>query len=162
MITNPTTVNNEIIDLDLSVTKKKKFRFDRDDARIIELNTSDMGIIGRISEAYPKLTALQDKASKMMEGLHDDDAYLEDDLKLIGARLSEVDNEMRQIIDEIFNADVSAKAAPDGSMYDPFDGTYRFEHIITLLMSQYEKNLQDEYAKIERQVKSHTEKYTKK
>ena len=162
MITNPTTVNNEIIDLDLSVTKKKKFRFDRDDTRIIELNTSDMGIIGRISEAYPKLTALQDKASKMMEGLHDDDAYLEDDLKLIGARLSEVDNEMRQIIDEIFSADVSAKAAPDGSMYDPFDGTYRFEHIITLLMSQYEKNLQDEYAKIEHQVKSHTDKYTKK
>ena len=162
MITNHTTVNNEIIDLDLSVTKKKKFRFDHDDTRIIELNTSDMGIIGRISEAYPKLTALQDKASKMMEGLHDDDAYLEDDLKLIGARLSEVDNEMRQIIDEIFGADVSAKAAPDGSMYDPFDGTYRFEHIITLLMSQYEKNLQDEYAKIEHQVKSHTDKYTKK
>ena len=162
MITKPTTVNNEIIDLDLSVTKKKKFRFDRDDTRIIELNTSDMGIIGRISDAYPKLTALQDKASKMMEGLHDDDAYLEDDLKLIGARLSEVDNEMRQIIDEIFSADISAKAAPDGSMYDPFDGTYRFEHIITLLMSQYEKNLQDEYAKIEHQVKSHTDKYTKK
>ena len=162
MITKPTTVNNEIIDLDLSVTKKKKFRFDHDDTRIIELNTSDMGIIGRISDAYPKLTALQDKASKMMEGLHDDDAYLEDDLKLIGARLSEVDNEMRQIIDEIFSADVSAKAAPDGSMYDPFDGTYRFEHIITLLMSQYEKNLQDEYAKIEHQVKSHTDKYTKK
>lgn len=162
MITNPTTVHNEIIDLDLSVTKKKKFRFDHDDTRIIELNTSDIGIIGRISEAYPKLTALQDKASKMMEGLHDDDTYLEDDLKLIGTRLSEVDNEMRQIIDEIFNADVSAKAAPDGSMYDPFNGTYRFEHIITLLMSQYEKNLQDEYAKIERQVKSHTEKYTKK
>lgn len=162
MITKPTTVNNEIIDLDLSVTKKKKFRFDHDDTRIIELNTSDMGIIGRISEAYPKLTALQDKASKMMEGLHDDDAYLEDDLKLIGARLSEVDDEMRQIIDEIFSADVSAKAAPDGSMYDPFDGTYRFEHIITLLMSQYEKNLQDEYAKIEHQVKSHTDKYTKK
>ena len=162
MITKPTTVNNEIIDLDLSVTKKKKFRFDHDDTRIIELNTSDIGIIGRISEAYPKLTALQDKASKMMEGLHDDDAYLEDDLKLIGARLSEVDNEMRQIIDEIFSADVSAKAAPDGSMYDPFDGTYRFEHIITLLMSQYEKNLQDEYAKIEHQVKSHTDKYTKK
>ena len=69
---------------------------------------------------------------------------------------------MRQIIDEIFGADVSAKAAPDGSMYDPFDGTYRFEHIITLLMSQYEKNLQDEYAKIEHQVKSHTDKYTKK
>ena len=162
MITNPTTVSNEIIDLDLSVTKKKKFRFDHDDTRIIELNTSDMGIIGRISEAYPKLTALQDKASKIMEGLHNDDEHLEDDLKLIGIRLSEVDAEMRKIIDDIFNADVSAKAAPDGSMYDPFDGTYRFEHIITLLMSQYEKNLQDEYAKIERQVKSHTEKYTKK
>ena len=28
MNTNPTTVNNDIIDLDLSVTKKKKFRFE--------------------------------------------------------------------------------------------------------------------------------------
>ena len=162
MITNPTTVNNEIIDLDLSVTKKKKFRFDHDDTRIIELNTSDMGIIGRISEAYPKLTALQDKASKMMEGLHDDDAYLEDDLKLIGARLSEVDNEMRQIIDEIFSADVSAKAAPDGSMYDPFEGTYRYEHIISTLLNLYSDNIKSETDKIKKNVSKHTEKYIKK
>ena len=66
----PNTVNNNIIDLDLSVTQKKKFRFDKDDNRILELNVSDMNIIGRISETYPKLNELNEKASKLMEGIN--------------------------------------------------------------------------------------------
>ena len=58
----PKAVTNEVIDLDLSVTKKKKFRFDKDDKRILELNVSDMTILGRISETYPKLNELNEKA----------------------------------------------------------------------------------------------------
>jgi hypothetical protein len=63
----PHTVNNEIIDLDLSITKKKKFRFDKDDNRIVEINTSDMNLMQRVNVAYPKLQALQDKAAKLTE-----------------------------------------------------------------------------------------------
>ena len=167
MIKDPTfnTVNDEIIDLDLSVTKKKKFRFDRDDSRVVEINTSDMNIMQRVNVAYPKLQALQDKASKLTEGVSIDTTESEDnafhDLATMAERLSAIDAEMRELIDYMFDADVSKAAAPDGSMYDPFNGSFRFEHIIAIMMTQYEKNLQSEFGKMEKQMKKHTDKYTR-
>ena len=163
---NPTSkaVNNDIIELDLSVTKKKKFRFDKDDSRILELNVSDMNILGRISETYPKLNELSDKASKLMEGIDIDEEDIESSMASAGTmaeRLKAIDTEMRELIDYMFNADVSAVAAPDGSMYDPFQGSFRYEHIINLLIGQYENNLQSEFGKMEKQLKKHTAKYTK-
>lgn len=160
-----TPVESDIVDLDLSVTQKKKFRFDKDNSRIVELNVSDMNILARMSETYPKLNALQEKASKMMDGVTfedtDDDEKLTKDMQTVAERLRSVDNEMRDLIDFMFDADVSSKAAPDGSMYDPFQGSPRYEYIITLLMKQYETNLQAEYAEMEKQLNKHTAKYTK-
>lgn len=157
------TVNeNNIIDLDLSVTQKKRFRFDKDNNRILELNVSDMNIISRISETYSKLQDLQVKASKLMDGIDvEDESKSVEEMAVVSERLKEVDNEMRDLIDYMFNANVSEVAAPDGSMYDPFEGSFRYEHIITLLMSQYESNLQSEFAKMQRQLEKHTAKYTK-
>lgn len=164
---NPANNNvaNNIIDIDLSITNKKKFRIDHDDSRIIELNTSDMGIVGRLSSAYPKLVALQEKSEKITLNVdlehHEDN--LEDtlnDYKTIGDRLAEVDHDMRELIDYIFDSEVSSKAAPTGSMYDLFGGVFRYEHIITTLMELYENNLQEEYEKVQAQMRKHTEKYT--
>jgi hypothetical protein len=162
-VQNTLPVENDIIDLDLSVTKKKKFRIDGDNSRIIELNVSDMNILARMSDTYPKLNALQDKASKLMDGISfDDDAddeQLTQNMQTAAERLKSVDTEMRELIDFMFDADVSSKAAPDGSMYDPFKGSPRYEYIITLLMKQYETNLQSEYAEMEKQLSKHTAKY---
>ena len=162
MINDPTfnPVNNEIIDLDLSITSKKKFRFDRDDNRIVEINTSDMNLMQRVSVAYPKLEALQSKASKLAEGIEIEHSTFVNDLTTMADRLSEVDAEMREMLDYMFDAPVSAAAAPNGSMYDPFNGSFRYEHIIALMMKQYEDNLQSEFKKMEKQLKKHTDKYT--
>lgn len=164
MIKDPTfnTVNNEFIDLDLSVTRKKKFRFDRDDTRVVEVNTSDMNLLQRVSEAYPKLQALQEKASKLTEGISVEGAEALDGLSTMAERLSAVDAEMREVLDYMFDAQVSKAAAPDGSMYDPFNGSFRYEHIIALMMKQYEDNLQSEFSKMEKQLKKHTDKYTRR
>lgn len=163
MAKNPTfnAVNNEIIDLDLSITSKKKFRFDKDDNRIVEINTSDMNLMQRVSVAYPKLQELQTKASKLTDGL-DVEANAIDDLNTMAERLSAVDAEMRELLDYMFDAPVSAAAAPEGSMYDPFNGSFRFEHIIALVMKQYEDNLQSEFNQMEKQLKKHTNKYTRR
>jgi hypothetical protein len=162
MIKEPTfnTVNDEIIDLDLSITKKKKFRFDKDDNRIIEVNTSDMNLIQRVSTAYPRLQELQTKASKLTEGLDIEEGSGIDELSTMAERLSAVDTEMRDVLDYMFDAPVSAAAAPTGSMYDPFNGSFRYEHIIAIMMTQYEQNLQSEFGKMEKQLKKHTDKYT--
>ena len=159
-------INNDIIDLDLSITQKKKFRFGNDDNRIVEVNTSDMNLMQRVNTAYPKLQDLQTKASKLTEGLDVDDNETEHgalgNLATMAERLSAVDAEMRELLDYMFNAPISAAAAPDGSMYDPFGGSFRYEHIIAVMMSQYEKNLQSEFSKMEKQLKKHTEKYTRR
>ena len=168
MSANPTlkTVTNDVIDLDLSVTKKKKFRFDKDDNRIVEINTSDMNLMQRVSEAYPKLQELQTKAAKLTEGLDVESTESESaaikDIATMAERLSAVDTEMRELLDYMFDAPVSAAAAPSGSMYDPFSGSFRYEHIITAVMKQYEDNLQSEFSKMEKQLKKHTDKYTRR
>lgn len=168
MIKDPAfnTVNNEVIDLDLSVTKKKKFRFDKDDTRVVEVNTSDMNLMQRVNVAYPKLQTLQDKAAKLTEGLSTaEDGTAADalnDLATMAGRLAEVDSEMRELVDYMFDAPVSQAAAPTGSMYDPFNGSFRYEHIIALMMQQYEDNLQSEFKKMEKQLKKHTDKYTRR
>lgn len=163
---NFNTVNNEFIDLDLSVTKRKKFRFDRDDSRTVEVNTSDMNLMQRMNVAYPKLQALQEKSMKVTEGLsvntNESETNAIHDLATMAERLSAIDTEMRELIDYMFDADVSKAAAPDGSMYDPFNGSFRYEHIIAIMMKQYEDNLQSEFSKMEKQLRKHTDKYTRR
>lgn len=155
---------DQIIDVALPEIRKKKFRFNQDDNRIVELNVSDMNIVTRIAEGYPKLNALQEKAAKLTEGVSggDDPDKLLEDARLISDRLKDIDAEMREVIDEMFNANVSDAVAPvsDGTMYDPFEGTFRFEYVITAVMDLYEKNLQSEFNKMKRQMEKHTAKYT--
>jgi len=159
------TAPEGVIDLDTEVINTKKFRFCKDNDRIIELNLSDMGIMARIAEAYPMLQAQQEEASKLLDGLNiGEDVSTEESIESAveyGKRLKSIDSKMRELIDFIFNTDVSSKAAPDGSMYDPFNGSFRFEYIITLLINQYGDNLQAEFAKMERQIDKHTNKYVK-
>ena len=145
--------SNNIIDIDLSVTRKKRFRIDGDDNRVIELNTSDMTILNRLDEADRQLRELADKANFEL-------ADVEDENRDIVKELLATDKQMREIIDYLFDAPVSDVCAPDGSMYDPFNGKYRFEHIMEALFLQYENNIAEEIKKMRKNVQKHTSKYT--
>lgn len=144
--------NDKIIDVDLSVTRNKRFRIDGDDDRIIELNTSDMTILNRLNEADKKLRELADYATFDVEDTAENQE--EAIVKLINT-----DKQMREIIDYLFNSKVADICAPNGSMYDPFNGKYRFEHILETLFALYEKNINDEYKKMKKNVEKHTNKY---
>ena len=139
---------NNIVDIDLSVTKKKEFRIYKDDNRIIELNTSDMNILGRLQETYPKLDKLGVKAMSIYEG---EEQVIE-----------HISPEMRKYIDFIFDSPVADVCAPDGSMFDMFNGEFRFEHILDVLIGLYENNLDKEYKLMSKKIKKHTDKYTGK
>lgn len=146
-------------DIDLSVTRKKRFRIDGDNNRYLELNTSDMGIITRLDNLYPKLQKLsQDAAVKQLDK---EEADNDKTISKISQALTKIDTEMRQIIDEIFDSNVSETCAPSGSMFDPFNGTFRFEHIIDVITKLYENNLNTEYKKMSARMKKRTSKYTK-
>lgn len=144
------TKKNDVIDIDLSVTKKKRFRIDKDNDRILELNTSDMTILSRLQDIYPKLEELGAKATTL-----DMD---EDGVEI----LKEIDKELREHIDYIFDSNVSEICAPDGSMYDLFNGQFRFEHILNVLTTLYEDNIERESSQLLARMRTHTDKYVKK
>lgn len=152
-------VDNDIMDVDLSIIKKKRFRINGDNSKILELNVSDMGIVSRLNDSYPKLMSLQDKVAalaNMNEGV--DDMEL---LSTTASKLTEIDGEMRETIDFIFQSNVSEICGSEGSMYDPIEGTFRYEHIISTLVKLYENNLDAEFKKMKERVSKHTAKYTK-
>ena len=160
---NPDT---NIVDIDLSVIRKKRFRIDGDDNRIIELNTSDLNILPRLKETYPKLMELNKQVAEMSESTEDtsDDANSFDDPKFDNVinTLTKVDKSMREMIDYIFDSNVSEICAPSGSMYDPINGQCRFEHIISCLTNLYETDMSAELDKLSQRTNKYTSKYTKR
>lgn len=151
--------NTDIVDIDLSATRKKRFRIDGDNNRILELNTSDMNVVSRLTETYPKLVKMvQDAANQNAIKTNKTDAT---SLELIADTTDKIDKSMREAIDYIFDANVSAICAPEGTMYDPFNGTFRYEHIIEKLAKLYENNMETEYQKLSARIQKHTSKYIK-
>lgn len=157
MATKP--VNDNVIDISLSVTRKKRFRIDGDDSRIIELNTSDINVVGRLNEAYKKLIDMANNASTILDDIDTDS---QDGIDKMVSTLRDIDVDMRKLIDYIFDSKISDICAPDGSMYDPFNGQFRFEHIIETLSGLYENNFDTEFKKMSTNVRKHTDKYVNK
>ena len=156
-MTTPTTDN--YIDINLSATRKKRIRVDGDDNRILELNTSDINILSRLRDGYPKLNALSSKLATIKDIDESDD--IQENIAATANFIDEIDTEMRKILDFIFDANVSELCAPSGSMYDMFNGQYRFEIIIEALLKLYEDNINAEYKKMAKRVQKHTDKYIK-
>lgn len=149
--------------INLEVTRKKKFRINGDPSTILELNTSDMNIVTRLKTILPRLQELQSEAQAKIDSV----AISPETEDLTGIAdfadvLCQIDSEMRALIDELFDANVSAVCAPSGSMYDPFNGEFRYEHIIEVIGNLYAENITSEFKKMEQRVNSKTAKYTKK
>ena len=146
-------------DISLSSIRKKRFRIDGDNNRYLEIDTSDMGIITRLDNLYPKLQKLaQDASAKQLDK---QDAGTESAFTKISQMLIKIDAQMRQIIDEIFDSNVSEVCAPSGTMFDPFNGEFRYEHILDVITKLYEANINSEFKKMSARMKQRTAKYTK-
>ena len=147
------------VDVDLSAIRKKRIRINGDNSKILELNISDMNITNRLRTAYNKLIEM---ITEVREALPDDmDDLSEEDNDKITEALNEIDNRMREQVDYIFNAPVSEKCADDGSMWDPYDGSFRFEHIIEALVGLYENNLSSEFSKMKSNVNAQLQEHRK-
>ena len=155
LVENP---EEEIQDIKLDFNSKKKFRIDNDSSRILELDTSDLSVLTRLQEYYPKLKELEQEVAELSKDMDSDDEAL---VIKMGKGLAKVDSKMRNCIDAIFNANVSETCAPSGSMYDPINGQLRYEHIISLISGLYEKSLAEETKKLKSRISKHTQKYTK-
>lgn len=149
------TPNSNVIDLDLSVLRKQRIRIDGDDNRIVELNLSDMGIMERLKTSYDKLNELSVK-------YHIEEEVDEDNTDKVIEKLQEIDKDMRDLINYIFDSDISDIVAPSGTMADPINGKFRYEHIIEKFISLYDTSFESEFKKMSKGVQKHTNKYTRK
>lgn len=148
-------VLDNVVDIDLSSIRKKRFRIDGDDDRILELNTSDMGILGRLQNSESKISELTKLAVDNWPDEADENA-IESAVKVF----NDADKSMREIIDYIFDAPVSKVCVPSGTMFDPINGEFRYEHIMNIIGKLYEANITDEVTKVSTRIKKHTAKYT--
>lgn len=151
---------NNIIDIDLSEIRKKRIRIDGDDNRIVEINISDMGVMDRLQNAYNQLLSLANEyhLAEEEEASEDEDTEI---AKLIET-LKELDVKMRELVDYVFNANVSEMCVQDGTMADPVNGQFKFEYIIEKFLALYDKNFDMEFKKMSKSVSKHTNKYTRK
>ena len=151
--------DDNIIDIDLTATERRKFRINGDNNRLVELNQSDLTIVTRIEEAEKKLNLCIADLTKLIEEPSDTD----EELYALGKKFKDRDNRMRELVDYIFQSNVSDVCVPQGqgSMYDPFNGKYRFEHIIDALITFYQSTIQNEYKRMRKVVEKKTAKYTK-
>ena len=148
--------DDNIVDIELPEIKKQRFRING--KGILELNTSDMGIIKRLNEVYPKLQKLAQKATTFDENELKDNS--DEALAMFATKLDDIDKDMRNLVDELFQANVSEVCCDDGTMYDLYGGMMRFEHIISKLSELYENNFSKEVDKVRARIKKHTSKYT--
>lgn len=160
------TPNNqdEVVDISLESSRRKRFRIDKDNDRILELDTTDLSIIDRFQKKYAEMMDVIDNAFNNMPDTavqtEDDEINAEYVDSFINS-ITDVNIKMREIIDQIFDSNVSEVCAPRGSMLDPINGKFRFEHIFDTLIPLYENDINVEMNKINSRVKKHTSKYIK-
>lgn len=149
----------DVIDVDLGFVEKKRFRIAGDYNRMLELPVSDLNVYARLNASYPKLQKLLDEARKKVDSISEGDSP--DLLGTIADALTYIDTEMRNLIDYIFDAEVSKVVAPSGNMFDPIGGQYRFERVLDIVTGLYTNNLNEEFNKMKNRVNKKTSKYTK-
>lgn len=144
-------VDEQVVDIQIDGIKKQRFRINGDPKSIIELNISDLSISDRLEKGYKKL---QDEMSNIASISEDDDKLSE--------KMAQANKVMCEWIDYIFDSPVSAVLCKSGTMYDPYNGMFRYEHIIDSLTKLYTDNINDEYKKLKARVQKYTEKYVGK
>ena len=154
------TLENNVIDIDLSALRKKRIRIDGDDNKIVEINVSDMGVINRLQEAYDRLISLANTYNLQEEESNAEEVDDDFDVRKTVETLRTLDEEMRKLVDFVFQANVSEVCASDGTMADPVNGQFRFEYIIEKFLAVYDKNFTEEFRKMSKNVKKRTSKYT--
>jgi len=160
-----TNSKNNAVNLDLSETARTKVWVNGDCTKILELNLTDLGIMGRAKDAEEKLDELQAEANRLASAevpsvikTKEDEEKLNNAIELF----REIDRKMRELVNGIFDFNVCDVCCDGGSMYDPIGGKYRYEYIIEKLMNLYGQSWQRENKRNQDRLKSYTAKYTKK
>jgi hypothetical protein len=134
----------DVIDIDLSEIRKQRIRINGDDSKILEFNTADLGILGRLQESYEQFRSLAGQYADIVAENSQD----------LATNIGSIDGKIRELVDYIFNAPVSSVCCSDGTMLDPYNGKYKFEYIVDKLIQLFGDHIRDEYQKMDKRIES--------
>ena len=159
----PQPMMGNIVNLDMSEAARTKIWVNGDATKVLELNLTDMGIVTRFSEVYPKLLTLQDKIRAIINDGKPEELGGIEDISNFASQFKGIDKEMRDYVDYIFDFKVCDICCDGGSMYDLVAGGFwRFEYIIDKIGNLYHLKLGEEMKKNEQRMNMHTDRYTGK
>ena len=122
----------------------------------LSLNLSDMNLVARLQEKRDTIAQIEKSAKEIKTvGNNIEDTYE------LGKTLQDLDKELRQLIDYIFDAPVSETCMSFGSTFDIVNGKWRYEQVMDALMSLYSANVHTETEKLLK-IQKHTSKYVNK
>lgn len=147
---------NQVVDFDLSFVPKKRIRIDGDDNRVIELNTSDMGIIERIDKLANKMDEL---SKQYIDKKFDDNLDERAETEELISGIKGLDSQMRVIIDDLFQSPISDVCVQNGTMFDMVNGQFTYEIVIEKLLTLYSDNIEKETKNTLDRIRKHTNKY---
>lgn len=137
--------NTNITPISLGI-HKKSFAIDGDENRIILLDPSDMGIVGRIETFSEQIDSTLSKLKDVP-------------VEQLGSAIAEVDKAVRDEINAIFDYDVCSICVPCGTMVDVIDGKFKFELVVTALADVYTNTISTEMKRVAARMSEHTQKY---
>ena len=157
-----TPVEENVQDIEIGGAKRKRFRINHDNNKILELNTNDIGISYRLSEAYKRLNDIMDRVRAKLNDIPDSGELDDEQFDEVTAGLKELNDSMCKEIDFIFDAPVAEMCSDGGSMYDPSEGMFRYEHIIDKITSLYESSLNHEFTLMRQRANNRAKGYIDK
>lgn len=140
--------NTNITNISLGLGKKK-FTIDGDENKVIYLDPSDMGILPRIKQYSTDAETILGKLKNVTE-------------EELVDKMTEVDKELREAINTLFDYDVCSVCVPKGTLFDPMAGQFKFEIIVDGLSKVYADTITTEMQAVTKKMSEHTKKYTNK
>ena len=152
---------SEIINLQVE-SPKQTIQLNGNPEKVIELDLGDSNIITRLSEGADKIENLVKERQNLHELLangNDSDESNISYYKNLASKFKELENSMREIINEIFEYDVCTPFLGTSSVFSIKNGEFAFEKIINSLMELYEDSIRKESNNLKQRLAKHTDKY---
>lgn len=157
--------NSDVIDIQIGGIKKKRFRIDKDDSKIIELDTTDINLVKRFEESIPIITQIMEERENLGDIPEvDKNSSTEEAMEIVNkitSALDKMEQKLRKQIDYIFDSNICEIICGNSSIFTPVDGSLRYERIILALIPLYENGLNEEAEKVQERLKKSTDKYTR-
>ena len=149
----------KMLNINLDRGQRKKFTIDGDESRILELNTSDMGIFARLDAFDKNVTAALQEFDKIQTSETEKDGW---DIIKLGEQLHKLDEIIKEQFDILYDTNFSEVVVPHGTMLDLIDGEFRFQYLNEVFANLYEKQLSKELKIRNDTIRKHTKKYIEK